>query len=165
VQWLEAIQKQHSSVAVRPRRFAAGFLRIGRHRYFAVLRANGLHFYARVSAHTAKDVLLVDGQSKVEKVSLFDNNNNRGCASASVTKETMKAMPNTTQGDDDEFAFRIIHQGTHQPEATRESLVVVADSARDCAWWMDTIQAHILGVVSWGVMHGLRDGPFGCQNF
>lgn len=148
--WTEALQQHCSDVAMRPRRYAAGYLTIMESallsdatkgnvewtRYFAVLRADGLYFYTHPRKHKAAHVILLDQHIRLWKPT------------------TAKKLSNMLEDIDRLFCIT-------SPELGECSLLADTDVDRD--WWLSSIRVHRMGIVSVGSVQGMRGVvPFGC---
>ena len=170
--WAEHIQRQSTSVAVQPLRHAAGYLTVvndvlastgtasrnlraqeqqqnapaalGRtdhlRRYFAVLRQDGLYLYSHPKKQKAKRVILLDGRATIWK------------PATGTSRKASLLIADVSRC----FCVSTSEQGRS---------TFLADTEVDTDWWVSTLKAHGMGVVSWGSLTGIRDDePFGCLN-
>ncbi|GBG31061.1 Hypothetical Protein FCC1311_072822 [Hondaea fermentalgiana] len=147
--WAEAIRQNCGNVSMRPKRFAAGFLTVMEglgqaatksslhlKRYFAVLRTDGIHLYTHPRKHKSLRVILLEDSVRAWKPTL--------------EHKAAKVFP------DIQRAICISSRETGE-------CCLLADTSVDCDWWISTIRAHVLGIVSRGSVEGMRgDIAFGC---
>jgi hypothetical protein len=143
--WAEQIQRESTSVAIRPLRSAAAYVTVldeGRSehlaRFFAVLRTDGIHLYKHPRKRTAERVVLLERGAHVSRAEV---QHKAGILLSDVNRT---------------FTISSREQGRCS---------FLADTEVDADWWVGTLKAHGMGIVSWGSVTGMRDDePFGCLN-